>query len=212
MTSLPRIVANFSSAEWIEALTGVLALVVSIWAVRLLGKTLTLTRQTLAEAEKATAAAVDATAVTRTIGDVQTRAYVCVQTIEVFEGEAGSAGEGYKALFARVVVKNYGQTPAYGLSGWAACISYSVSANRLRERPEKGSTRNRLPLGPGSEFETRVPLTVPNGAKLSDEQLLIFGSFTYFDHTHKRRLCRFRYCMDNETKTFRPALRGNMVT
>lgn len=75
--------------------------------VALLWWTLSLTRETLREAKEATRAAQETVITTREVGRDQSRAYLHVDRVEFFWGNADM-----KAPRARIYVKNSGQTPA----------------------------------------------------------------------------------------------------
>jgi hypothetical protein len=73
---LPDIFLGDGWAQWAMALLALLGVLISGWAVWLLKRTLDATQAAIGEAEKATIAAQQATAVTREIGQAQTRAYI----------------------------------------------------------------------------------------------------------------------------------------
>lgn len=97
---IPGIILGDGWAQWAMALTGLGALLVSVWAVRLL-------KATLKETREAVRAADDAVTVTQKIGTEQLRAYLAVKTAHiVFDDDIN---------VARITLRNFGQTPAYNV-------------------------------------------------------------------------------------------------
>ncbi len=96
-----------TGAQWTMAATGVLALLVSCWAVWLLKETLKATRTAVREAEAATKAAEAAVAVTRDVGQAQMRAYINFTEIKAYISG--------NAVCVLGTLKNSGNTPPKNL-------------------------------------------------------------------------------------------------
>lgn len=101
-------------AQWVMALTGLGALLLSALAVWLLKGTLEATRLAakhtevmLAEAEKTTAAAEQTLAETKRLGEIQTSAYLYVD-----DTDCGEMTFGEDSVSVCINFKNYGQSPA----------------------------------------------------------------------------------------------------
>ena len=114
---IPSIVLGDGWAQWAMALTGLGALLVSIWAVRLL-------KATLKETRDAVRAADDAVGVTREIGEAQTRAYLSLEEVKALVDERDGIN------FA-VTIRNLGNTPARDVH-----VVVGVWVNREIEMPE----------------------------------------------------------------------------
>ena len=101
-------------AQWVMALTGVGALILSALAVWLLKKTLEATRLAathaegvLDEARRTTSAAEATVAETKRIGEAQTSAYLYVD-----DTDCGQLALGEEAVTVSINIRNYGQSPA----------------------------------------------------------------------------------------------------
>ncbi|RIJ25032.1 hypothetical protein D1227_01335 [Henriciella mobilis] len=93
-------------AQWAMVGVSLAALIVSVWAVYLLQRTLKATRQTITKADDANRAAQDAVAVTREIGQAQIRPYLTYELGELVTTEGNSK------LELVLTVENCGQSPA----------------------------------------------------------------------------------------------------
>jgi hypothetical protein len=190
----PNLFWGDTKAQWVKALTGLLALALNILAVVLLYRTLMLTRATLQEAEKATLAAIETVAVTRSVGEAQVRAYLSIVESNAVFGDDDS-------FELRMTVRNNGQTPAKGVH---AVMGIMVGVAVGRPIPELGEVTashqvftRPIPIGDiaagqersvGSltihdiEFPPRVVRrengTIAAGSRQSERTSLVAGSTT----------------------------------
>lgn len=95
-------------AQWIMAVTGMLALLLSAWAVWLIYWTMKATQQTLGEAEKTTGAAIESLNITKDTAYRTLRAYVGISNVE---GTVRRVGDQFE-IWIKVTVTNTGLTPA----------------------------------------------------------------------------------------------------
>mgnify|MGYP005862363751 CR=1 FL=1 len=120
---VPSIVLGDGWAQWAMALTGLGALLVSIWAVRLL-------KATLKETRDAVRAADAAVGVTREIGEAQARAYLSIQDIEV------SGLTGQSSALVKFKIRNTGMTPARNLVWCGNAFVTDTFLRSEKARPE----------------------------------------------------------------------------
>jgi len=162
-------------AQWIAAIAAIGSVGVSIWAVRLV-------RNTLVVNQRATTAAEDAVAITREMGEAQTRAYLSVSSVDAkIERMTGKDGAVAPHLTIKVNVINGGQTPARN----AYCIGGITSVVKKTETVIAFETRARnedfLPnkeyraLGHSIEFSD-VDLA---SFKRNDFVIRVHGRITY---------------------------------
>lgn len=183
-------------AQWLMS-------ILTIAAVFLVWRTLVVTRRTLLATQRMASDA-------RDIGNRQTRAYCGVESIEAVPVSHPDDTKS-KPLFAKVIIKNFGQSPGHKCSGRASLVTYSKASKKLRKF-ERMPIRSRAPLNPGATFIFMVPLRIPNSAVLSDEQIVITGHWKYFDCFGERRISHFRYYFEVEADGLIPAMRGNYST
>lgn len=129
-----------SLANWMTAVVGVIATVVSIWAVILLKRTL---HQTVI----ATKATQDAVAVTETMGRLQTQAYVSFNGTELHY----ILDEGVPiSVQVRAKFKNTGQTPGRIVYGFChVAFLFDLEAAFHQQTARSNPHRNNLGIGPG---------------------------------------------------------------
>lgn len=132
-------------AQWAMALTGLLALILSAWAVWLLKRTLDATRAAVKSAD-------DAVEVTRELGEAQIRAYLSCRSAKYKFDKNG--------VFASVEIANTGQSPASAVS-----IAGTVSIYVVGGRPAMPRV---LEWWSSSENEVRSQPIVSGGTTTED--------------------------------------------
>ncbi len=165
---------------------------------------------TLLVSRQANAAARDAVEVTREIGNRQTRAYCGVENISAIPVKDPDFKDG-RPLYAEVIIKNFGQTPAHECSGRAVLVTYAQTKGVLRQI-KKPPIKSRATLNPGAPFSFTIPLAIPNEAAPPDERIVVIRYWRYADCFGERRASHFRYYLDADAHTFIPAKKGNYST
>lgn len=175
-------------AQWAMALTGIIALFISGWAVWLLYQTLAATRAAVAQAEIGTEAAVKAVDVTRRIGEAQVRAYVTV--LAGFTPKP--PGNGKIGVYLRMT--NHGHSPAFALE-----IENKVTVvnQRVDDLPPFYPMPKVIELIPNNEFrDTIVEIDgVPNlfeGIASGDVVVYNYGVLRYRDVFGNPQETRYR--------------------
>jgi hypothetical protein len=176
------ITSSDSLANWMTAIVGIVATVVSIWAVILLNQTL---RQTAI----ATKAAQDAVEVTEAMGRLQTQAYVCFAGTELHFALA----EGVPThVSVRIKFKNTGQTP--GRIVYASCFVTFLSDLQAPFRHKSMRSqlhRTKLNIGPGEvRWVSSQPIAVGEIKKSARDgrEMVAFGIVEFtdiFDETRR---------------------------
>jgi hypothetical protein len=189
-------------AQWIAALSTLLSVGVSIWAVKLVRNTLVLNRD-------ATKAAQDAVKVTTEIGHAQVRAYV--------SGVNGSFGIEDSWFHCWINVKNYGQSPAFKIKLRAAVAGWAVFSEDVGSPAWRNSTPSENICGPimaGGEgsifltwnhtsFEGDALAVLMTGAGM----ILIDCVLDYEDVFGQKQTSHFAASYDSEAPTD-PAFQG----
>lgn len=179
---LQRLVrAEHSLAQWLIACLTLVATAISAVAVLLVLKTLNVTRDTLIATQQMNLT-------TRSIGEVQTRAYISIGETEVKIDDTECRID--------IVMRNRGQSPARRLR---------VTARpKTSQNPERSASLVPFPidrrsndfssildLGPGETFHLRVRIPINgNSSEVWDPETFGFSvtaSATYFDIYGKRR-------------------------
>lgn len=109
-------------AQWVMAITSILALGVSAWAVWLVRRSLVLTREAVEAAVRSADLADKAITVTREVGEAQSRAYINVKEANFDQGQER----------ATLVIQNFGQTSAYDV---IVKTTWSVNDGKTTDYP-----------------------------------------------------------------------------
>ncbi|MBI4183974.1 MAG: hypothetical protein HY521_08270 [Proteobacteria bacterium] len=180
-------------AQWVMAFFGVIATCISIWAVILLWRTLSVTRKAVEESRRATKAAEDAVAITKTTAEQQLRAYMSVK-------DNGLAWELNRTIWASIGIENCGQTPAYQVKGWLGL------GDEPEERPpEPRPTASQNDVGPGHSIH------IANRHGPMDEQMwdgirsrnilfYMWGELSYVDAFGKSHITKFKVRLDPDPR------------
>jgi hypothetical protein len=200
-----------SLAQWLMAALGIAATVISALALVWLKKTWDQTKRTADAAFQAIDTARKANEIAQAVGEAQSRAYCLVMSATIEAGEPNSAGAGYRKLYAAIVIKNYGQTPATQAGGWVICNSFSRTDGKLGNT-SRSKTSIRSPLASGAHEALTTNLTMRNEGQLPDEIFIIHGCWSYRDWSGVRRLTRFRFTTDFPRTVLTKAKRGNFAT
>jgi len=122
----------------------------------------------------------------------QLRAYLLVES-------AARIGEHSDHPEFQVVVKNFGQTPAYGVRTWISLVPAERGGQVGLPGPEKGLVEaSDAALGPGGTFELAKRYEVDWDPEKFEEFLggrvamYVYGEVSYRDAFRKRRYTRFR--------------------
>lgn len=122
----------------------------------------------------------------------QLRAYLLVES-------AARLGEHSDHPEFQVVVRNFGQTPAYGVRTWIALTPGERGGHATLPGPEQGMVEaSDAALGPGGTFELGKRYEVDWDPERYDEFLsgriamYVYGEVSYRDAFRKRRYTRFR--------------------
>lgn len=142
-----------TAAQWIMSVSGIAALFVSIWAVWLLGRTLTVTRDAVAEAKKGAEAAEAAVKVTSDTAKRQLRAYLSftkIETITITDHLRSDIQRRVDGYSFRLTIENPGQTPALEcfIRGSVSIMDAKGFTNPIF--PEVADNRMRSSIGPHS--------------------------------------------------------------
>lgn len=149
------------------------------------------------EAKETTKAAIEATAVTREIGERQTRAYICIDSAVLKEPVLGNP------IQASVTFKNTGQSPAYNVSGWCRIVAGEKAFSAARKDGsgimiQFGDIGGNVTRSFPYPAETTSPHT-PNIANhiRKGGKIYVFGELRYFDAFKRepdiKKATRFRY-------------------
>lgn len=144
----PDIIRGDGWAQWAMAILTLIGVGISGWAVLLLKRTLDATRAAVREAQKATIAAQDATAVTRDIGQSQVRAYMGIDTCKMGINLANSG------IVFDITVKNSGNSPCKNLE-ISACIVFSYDEPGMQSLANGSPIWVGAPLADFASSETR---------------------------------------------------------
>jgi hypothetical protein len=215
-------------AQWIVAVSGLLALGLSAWAVWLLRATVIATRDAVEKAaiganaairsievaERATATAARQLHETIGLGRKQLRAYVSVAEATV---ERDVTSERFSVL---ITFKNYGQTPARKVlirKGIDIRAADKVGGDFLEERP----VADEVPIvtGPGDGFIARVSITVSGDTweplLVEENQIVAYGICEYEDIFGEIHQTAFNLCIaefGSDRRRVIPAGRFNFAT
>jgi hypothetical protein len=191
-------------AQWSMAATGILALLLSAWAVWLIRGTLRLTAETLDQAREATKAAQEAVYVTSNTAKQQLRAYISAQSTELVMN--GTIAE------ARVGIKNCGQTPAIDMRSW----SHMKLCRHHECQFEQGKFSANTSAGPASLhfLSSELDLTNEQFLALKNGEMVVYlwGVVEYRDIFGELRFTNFRSISTRELKgtyRFTPCEAGN---
>lgn len=146
-------------AQWVIAMTGVLALLISAWAVWLLKKTLEATRDAVQQAEEGTKAAKAAVDETRNTAKHELRAYLA------FDGAALDASLRFSCRFF-----NYGSTPARDV---VVAMRTGVGAPNQGEHDIDWSepiTPSPVTLAPNQPMQRDMPLEEAQAAAIQNHE------------------------------------------
>ena len=145
----------------------------------------------------------------------QLRAYLLVES-------AARLGEHSDHPEFQVVVKNFGQTPAYGVRTWISVVPGERGGQVSLPGPERGMVEaSDAALGPGGTFELGKRYEIDWDPAKYDEFLggrvamYVYGEVSYRDAFRKRRSTRFRAMYHAEhfrTGGLSIAARGNEST
>ena len=131
------VTSSDSLANWMTAIIGIVATLVSIWAVILL-------KQTLLQTAAATRAAQDAVAVSRTIGEQQVRAYISATNFKAKPFVVGEVPE------FTLDFRNSGQSPARRCKVRASVFLGLGSGDHTKIRvPDPGLSYSRSEIAAG---------------------------------------------------------------
>lgn len=183
-------------AQWIMAGFGVVATVISVWAVILLRSTLKTTRDAVAVSRRGTDAADAAVAVTRDTAEWQLRSYLCLEQISVSRFETGQTIE------VETIIKNTGQTPARNVVGYTAIMCDRFPLDK--EFPE--IVRGTVPafqteVGHGGIVRGVIPTKTPVSAETiqsiinGNVAVYVWGEVPYKDIFGKEWFTRYRKYM-----------------
>lgn len=118
------------------------------------------------------------------------KAYVFVETQEI--AWSGSAPPGESVAVAKVFLKNYGQTPAYGLR----VLLDVVTQPEFKPREPAAPLQPAGTLGPGATFKTEVQFRMPDArhADLREgrTKLFVYGRVEYEDAFKEPRWLNYR--------------------
>ncbi|MDE0921354.1 MAG: hypothetical protein OSA96_00045 [Aurantimonas coralicida] len=175
-------------AQWVMAISGVLALLLSAWAVWLLARTLEATRSAVKAAD-------DAVTVTRDIGQAQVRAYIAVGDLRVDKFAIGMVP------VVSFTIKNVGQSPARRFQIVTRVLrDRGPFPTKLRFSGEKwDGMRIDIPAGGTSSQETELSLLnsgIYEEFRSSQRTLTAFGLIRYRTVFGKRCYCVFRGYLD----------------
>jgi hypothetical protein len=155
-----------------------------------------LTRKAVEDTSEATDAMREANQIARDAARRQLRAYIAVTEIEV-RGLVVGKKPSYSCI-----IKNTGQTPAYGLRSINIVKASLIGPDDFRIRIGKPEYISACDLGPGQEMphvnRRNHPLTLKEWDLInSGEICMIFaGILTYTDAFGHFRRVTFRYCVD----------------
>ncbi|HEX2019057.1 MAG TPA: hypothetical protein VGO17_08985 [Aurantimonas sp.] len=179
----------------------------------------TAARDTVDEARRATAAAVETAAITRQMGQRQLRAYVTLVSAQVV-----GLNDDQRPMI-RLMFSNSGQTSAYKAGGWMR-VCTQPNVNILGPMlPPYGITKATVGTTsifsfPKSGDTLFLPKSIPEREYLSyavergDLYVIAYGVFVYEDAFGKERFTNFRYLFGGDygfwdTGAMRPATFGN---
>jgi hypothetical protein len=181
--------ANDTLAQWIAALAAIGSVGVSIWAVRLVGRSLKETR-------KATSTAITSNRIAQETAKRQLRAYVLV--VECYFESVGDTN------FRLVLkIKNFGQTPAYKLSVKVKARTFSIINKMSFTEPDESTSH--FTLGPGGTFpQVHVvselhPILV-SAMRAGGEDVYVWGRISYQDCFGAIQQSHFRLLHDGPVK------------
>jgi len=147
-------------ARWLMTVTGIGALILSVWAVWLLKKTLDATRDAVGQTAASTAAALKSIDTTERIGEAQVRAYLsCVRGEYAVEFSA-------QHFRCTLVAKNNGQSPATDISA-----TYDLTFADVDEMGHEGPTpriSGITPLGAVDPIPAGVEGEIPLNMSMLD--------------------------------------------
>jgi hypothetical protein len=142
-------------AQWFMAVTGLIALCVSVWAVYLLDLQLKATREAIKEAEKATAAAIDTVELTRDLGNKELRPWVLMSqpTFGIARGTRMPDGRvEQQTLAAFLSFRNYGKNPAINVGIFS---NFAIVANEAIPVFQAPQGEGEATIAPTSEVNTQ---------------------------------------------------------
>jgi len=188
-------------AQWFMAALGGVATIISVWAVVLLRQTLRATRDAIGEAERTTVIAEQTLEETRLSNERQLRAYVCVDSV-------GLRWENNRTAFAKVTVRNAGQTPAYQFTHINGLF---VGTDDDGSEPPHISIND---LGPGIEMHGTCisdPISDHDwdAVRKGTIPLYLVGDISYVDAFGKSRFVRYKLFFDADEKGLVPCTDGN---
>jgi hypothetical protein len=172
-------------AQWIAAVAALGSVGVSIWAVRLVSRSLKETR-------KATSTAITSNRIAREIGEAQARAYIQVRQI-AFHFNAKT-----KVLKISGFVENSGQTPARETSiaiafffGWDPFPEGIHKYNGAEKPMSKMSIATGVAI-PLKETATEISADAMDMAQFGEGKIWCFGVVRYIDVFKRPQFTRFR--------------------
>lgn len=147
------------------------------------------TRKATEAAGDAVVAAQAALDHTRDVSEMELRAYLGIEKVTITDLQADERPQ------AVVALRNYGQTPAYGMTGWLGV--------NVGEAPEGNIiTFGPIDFQPGAERKVMRRADRPFGVmEMMDEEteLWVHGSVSYKDAFGKTRQVAFRYAWVGES-------------
>jgi hypothetical protein len=120
----------------------------------------------------------------------------------VFNGHANVVRFDENTPVAQVVLKNFGQTPAYEVVGWMAVTPSGVPPPATLARPNDATIMH-CHLGPGADFHFRTRLTnFPQQLRTQIRQgvsiLHVFGEARYIDAFGKNHTLQWRLYLGDD--------------
>jgi hypothetical protein len=152
----------------------------------------------------------EANQLTREHAELELRANVLIDSVTVTPG--------VPIFTARVVLKNYGQTPAYDAKSWVGIDVDYFPLRKTLERPPKDFLMSVSILGPGQMTQFDVPLRRQPTQdewidfKKATAAIYVFGEISYRDAFKQPRTTNYRMFSNGEKMNidqFAPYYEGN---